>query len=317
METICTAIECQLEVLSVLRSHGLQHGTGEESDDSCEEDESCDNERRELTNQTSLEVSCEYRNHHDDSDDCQDGRDDTEEAKGLISAIESCDGTKYLETIRVGVQLGDRSFRTISVLDDDILYMHVLICSMNGHLSLDLESLGQNREGLDEVIAEGSVAGHDVLDIRSEEAVDRTTYQRITEVMEGSLILFEVGRRQTVANNHICIVLEYFSYEIRGCLCRISIITIGHDVTLCIDVTEHGTDNITLTLLTFVADDSSRLAGDLIGSITGIVVIDIDGRFRKNALEVFYNLFDGLALIVARNHNCNLIHDSPHFLKLS
>ena len=94
-------------------------------------------------------------------------------------------------------------------------------------------------------------------------------------------------------------------------------ITIGHDVTLCIDVTEHGTDNITLTLLTFVADDSSRLAGDLIGSITGIVVIDIDGRFRKNALEVFYNLFDGLALIVARNHNCNLIHDSPHFLKLS
>ena len=69
-----------------------------------------------------------------------------------------------------------------------MIHLHMLIRRMDAHLGLNLKTVRQYREGLHKLIIKGPVAGHNVLNVRIEEAVNAVLYKGIAEIMEGPLI---------------------------------------------------------------------------------------------------------------------------------
>ena len=65
---------------------------------------------------------------------------------------------------------------------------------MNGHLRLYLKAVRHDGEGLDKAVAERAVARHDVLDVAFENEVYTPANKAVAEVMEGALVLGEIGR---------------------------------------------------------------------------------------------------------------------------
>ena len=170
---------------------------------------------------------------------------------------------------------------------------------MDTHLGLDLKALGEHRKALGEEIAEGPVAGHDIADIGLEEMIDGATNQAIAEVVEGTLILLEIGRGQAVADYHIRIALQYHIRHLPPVLRRVGVVSVYHDITLGVNLPEHPADDIALALLVFVADHGAGCAGKLCGVILRVVVIDIDDGLGELTLPVCDHLFDGFAFVVA------------------
>ena len=70
---------------------------------------------------------------------------------------------QYLKAVGVGVQLALRPFRTVTVVNDNVLDLHIALQGVDRHLGLDLKPAGQHGIGLDELVAERTVAGHNVL----------------------------------------------------------------------------------------------------------------------------------------------------------
>lgn len=77
---------------------------------------------------------------------------------------------------------------------------------MDCHLGLDLEASREYGIGLDEGEVERAVSGHDIGDVRIEQAVDGTADQPVAEVVEGPLVLLEVGGGEPVADDHVVAV---------------------------------------------------------------------------------------------------------------
>ena len=130
---------------------------------------------------------------------------------------------------------------------------------MNRHLGLDLESFGQHREGLYKLITECTVTRHNVLDLGMEQPIDGSSYQRITKIVEWTLILCKISGRQTISHNHICLMLQYLVHHLSGELCRIGIISIRHHIDFRINLAEHAADHVSLSLHILMADHSSGL----------------------------------------------------------
>ena len=173
---------------------------------------------------------------------------------------------------------------------------------MNGHLGLNFEASRKHRIGFDEREREGTVAGHDVGDVRMEQAIDGTTYQTVTEVVEWPFVLLEVGGAQAVADHHV-VAFEHLIHHGRRCVCRIGVIAICHDVHVGIDVFEHGANHVALALARFLADDCARGCGNLGGAISGIIVVNVDVCLWQRRFEIANNLADSHFLIIARKQH--------------
>ena len=89
-----------------------------------------------------------------------------------------------------------------------------------------------------------------------EQAIDGTTYQTVTEVVEWPFVLLEVGGAQAIANHHI-VAFEDFAHHGRRGVGGVRIVAVGHDVHIGIDVLEHGADYVALALARFLTHDSA------------------------------------------------------------
>ena len=138
---------------------------------------------------------------------------------------------------------------------------------MDGHLGLDLEPAGQHRVGLDELVAESAVAGHNVLDLAAEKVVGAKAHQIVAKVVEGTLILGVVGAGQAVSHHHIGLPVCNGSYHLGGGLSGVGVVAIHQHVGFGIDLAEHAAHDIALTLLILVPDDSASLGGQLGGAV--------------------------------------------------
>ena len=63
-----------------------------------------------------------------------------------------------------------------------------------------------------------------------------------------------------------------------------------------------------------IAHDSAGAAREFIRSVCGIIVIDINDRFRKHLFPVRDNFLNRFGLIVTRDHYRNFIHFSSSFI---
>ena len=145
--------------------------------------------------------------------------------------------------------------------------MHIVHDGVNAHLRLNFKALGDHREGLHKLVAEGPVSRHNILDIVAEQQLNTAPDQTVAQVVKGSGILREVGRGQPVADYHIRLPIQDPVCHIPGVLGRIGVIAIGHDVALGINFPEHPADHVALALHIFVADHCPSLGGQLRGAV--------------------------------------------------
>lgn len=68
-----------------------------------------------------------------------------------------------------------------------------MIDGVDGELGFNLEALTQDGEGLDERLAHGSVAGHDVVEAVAVNPFDHGANEVVAKAVKGPLVLFGIG----------------------------------------------------------------------------------------------------------------------------
>ena len=188
---------------------------------------------------------------------------------------------------------------------------------MDAHLRLNLKALREHRKRLDELIAERPVSRHDILDVVLKQGIDALSHQRIAEIVKRSLVLRKVCGGQAVSHHHVHPALEHLIRHLPCRLCGIGVIPVRDDIALCIDVAEHPAQHVAFSLTVFIAHRRTGAARQLVRSIGGIIVVDVNRCLRKHPLKVRHNLLYRPALIIAGNQYCYFIHShSQTFLLL-
>ena len=252
-----------------------------------------------------------------DANDAEDGAKSAEERQWLVFANHAEDGAHHLDAVAHGVKLADGSGRTVAVLNWHLEQTQVVVQRVDGHFGFDLEAARQHGVGLDEGEREGTVAGHDVGDVRVEQAVDGSAYQTVAEVVERALVLLEVGGAQAVADYHV-VAFENLIHHGGGCVRGIGVVTIRHDVHVGVDVFEHGANHVAFALARFLADDCALAGRDFRRAVGGVVVIHVNVGARQCCLEITHYLADGDFLVIARQQYgnggaCILLEHVEHY----
>ena len=175
---------------------------------------------------------------------------------------------------------------------------------MDGHLGFDLEAARQHRIGFDEREREGAVAGHDIGDVRVEQAIDGITHETVAEVVERTLVLLEVGGAQSIADHHV-VAFENLIHHGGSCVRGIGVVTIRHDVHVGVDVFKHGANHVALALTWFLADNRSLGCRDFGGAVGGVVVVYVDIGIRQCYFEIAYYFADGDFLVITGEKHCD------------
>ena len=303
-------MELHFEVLAVFLDHDLELHTGKEGLDGGDYGKAADHEGGHPVDEAGLEVLGHDGNKEGSGNDREEEGKEAKEPHGVVGPVESGDGAQDSHAVRIGVELGFAALRAVPVFDDHVFDIHVFVDGVDAHFRLDLKALGQDREGLDKAVAESPVAGHDVPDVVVEKNVDAFSDKAVPEIVEGPFVFVKIGGGQAVADDHVHVFTEDEVDHLRGAFRGIGVIPVCHDVALGVDVPEHSADDVALALHVFVADNSPCLAGDLRRPVSGIVVINIDGRIGKSSAKVFAHLADRLFFIVAGDQNRDFIHDS-------
>ena len=252
-----------------------------------------------------------------DADDAEDGTKSAEKRQRLILANHAEDGAHHLDAVAHGVELADGTLGAVAVLNRHLKQAQIVVQRVDGHLGLNLEASRKHRIGFDEREREGTVAGHDVGDVRMEQAIDGTTYQTVTEVVERALVLLEVGGAQAVADYHVVAFGDLLDHGGRR-VCRVGVVSIRHDVYVGIDVFKHGADHVALALAWFLANDCTLAGRDFCRAVGGVVVIHVNVGARQCCLEITHYLADGDFLVIARQQYgnggaCILLEHVEHY----
>ncbi len=107
-----------------------------------------------------------------------------------------------------------------------------------------------------------------------------------------------VGRLSN-PHHHVGVARQYGSKQVAHPIGRIGVVAVGHDVEVGINLLEHCRDHVALALFLFAYHDRPGLPGDLAGSISAVVVKDIDGGFGDFSLKITDDFIDRGCLVVA------------------
>lgn len=168
---------------------------------------------------------------------------------------------------------------------------------MDGHFGLNFEATRKHWVSLDECERKRSVTGHDVGDVRMEQAVDGTAYQAVAKVVEWSLVLLEICGAQAVTDYHVIAFKHFINHGWRR-ISRVSIIAVCHDIYVGVNVFEHGANHVALALSRLLADDCSLAGRDFRRAVGGVVVIHVNVGIRQCCFEIAYHLADGDFFVV-------------------
>lgn len=139
-----------------------------------------------------------------------------------------------------------------------------MIDGVDGELGLDLETLAQDGERLDEWLAHGTVSRHDVFEAVAVDPLDHGADQVVPETVEGALVLLGVSAvGEAVAHGHIRFSRMDRVAERSGCLGGIRVVAVDHEVAACVDVAEHLTAHVALSLARFEPHRGAVLQGNL------------------------------------------------------
>ena len=107
------------------------------------------------------------------------------------------------------------------------------------------------------------------------------------------LVLREVGGGQPVADDHVRTFFQHGRAQGRRLRSRIGVVPVHHQITVRLDVTEHGPHHVALALTGLGAHDGTGLTGQTGRFVGGIVVIDIDIGIRQGLTVIPDHVPDG------------------------
>ena len=144
------------------------------------------------------------------------------------------------------------------------------------------------------------------MNVPMEQMIDQIPYHVISELMKGTLILGIIGAiRKTVADRHVDALIQNRIEQHVNLLCRIRIISIYQNICIRINLTEHRSDDIALSLMFFFSDNGTSLHSKFRRTIRGIIIIDIDFSFRKDCSEITDHFGYGQLFVIAWNQHCD------------
>lgn len=136
------------------------------------------------------------RNNWDSESETYDGKDECNKTKELERTIvfkERSDHCDDLDAVADRIEFGFRALRSIAILHRHVFNTPAVVDGMYGELGFDLEALAQNGEGLDEGLAHGSVAGHDVVEAVAVNPFDHGANEVVAKAVKGPLVFFGIG----------------------------------------------------------------------------------------------------------------------------
>ena len=207
---------------------------------------------------------------YDDGDaerEADGGEEQGDKAEKLERAVvleERADHGDDFDAVADGAELGLRSRGAVPVLHRDVLDAPAVVDGVDGKLGLDLEALAQDGERLDERLAHGAVSRHDVVEAVAVDPLDHGADQVVPKAVEGALVLIGVGAvGETVAHGHVRLARKDGVAEGAGGLGGIRVVAVDHEVTACVDVAEHLTAHVALSLARFEPHRGAVLQGNL------------------------------------------------------
>ena len=301
-------LQLELKIPVVLGKLAGQNDPGDEQQQRRHHGAAADDERGEPGHQPGGEKFHKDGGHKQQRQQRQNARQNTEELEGPVVFVQPGDGAQHLEPVREGVQLALGAFGAVPVFDDDVVHLHVAVQGVDGHFGLDLKAAGQHRVGLDELVAERPVAGHNVLDLAAEQVVGAEPHQIVAEIVEGPLVLGVVGGGKPVPHHHIGLMLGDKAHHLRRGLGGVGVVPVHQNIRLGVDFPEHPPHDAALALLVFPAHHRARLLGQRAGAVGGVVVVHIDGGLRQHAAEIRHHLLHRFCLVVTGDQNSDFIH---------
>ena len=199
-----------------------------------------------------------------EADNSEEQGDETEELERAVVLEERADHGDDLDAVADRVELGLRSRGAVPVLHRDVPDAPAVVDGVDGEFGLDLEALAQDGERLDERSAHGAVARHDVLEAVAVDPLDHGADQVVAESVEGALVLLGVGAvGQAVAHGHVRLAREDGVAERAGRFGGVGVVAVDHEVAACVDVAEHLTAHVALSLARFEPHRGTVLQGNL------------------------------------------------------
>ena len=190
----------------------------------------------------------------------------------------------------------------------DGLYLPMMaVQGVDGHFGLDFKAAAQHRVGFDKLVAERTVARHDILDLAAEEVVGKKPHQVVAKIVERAFLLGVIGGGKPIPHHHISLVFGNGFDHFRGRFRRVGIVAVHHDIGFGVNFAEHAADDVAFALLVFVAHHGTGCAGQVCRAIGRVVIVHIDRSFRQNAAEIHHNLLYCLRFVITGDKNCYFI----------
>ena len=140
-ESVCDRVEMQFKILLMLSYQCGKDNSGKKTDDSGYNDKSDHDQTWNLGHYTIFQIFGKDRNKEDH---CKQDKNSSYAGKKLqwfVITKHLDDRLENFESIGVCVQLGFTAFRTVTVINDYVVHLHVLIDRVDRHFCLNLKIL--------------------------------------------------------------------------------------------------------------------------------------------------------------------------------
>lgn len=298
---ILDVTKLELKIPAVLFTHITQNQSGKQGLDRGKRREAADKQRRKTQDQMRFKIFEQDRNKKSYGQQQQKQRNQPKESQGLIIFEQTDDHADYAEAVGIGIEFGFAAGRPVTVIDDYVFYLHIVMDGMDRHFRLDFKALGQDGKGLDKQVVESPVACHDILDIGVEQVIDAAAHQAVAKIVKGAFVLRKISGGEPVAYDHICVMGQDPVHHFTRAVERIGIVSVNHKVAPGVNFAKHPADDVSFALLVLEADNGAGLFGDFCRGIGRIIIIHINYGFGKKMLYIGYDLSDGLRFIIAGN----------------
>ena len=151
-ESVVNTGQSVLEIFTILGIHNFQDHTGEHGKESRHEYKSACDKGRKSGDQSGSGVISDDGNHEDQANQHKKSCDKSEEFHGSVISVKRHHLADYLESVGKGIQLAFASLRSVSVFNNHIVHLKVIVNRVDGHLGLNLKSLGKYGESLNKII---------------------------------------------------------------------------------------------------------------------------------------------------------------------
>ena len=179
---------------------------------------------------------------------------------------------------------------------------NMVLQAVDRHFGLDLETLGDAGERLDEASGHGAEAGTDIGEGAAEQGVDQPVEQRVARSVPSSISALPF-RFLPHADHHV----EMLGAELldqAGCRRRfIRAVSVGENVNVGFDVGEHPPDDVALAPRGFGPHRDTRSGGNLGRAVRRPVVVDVQAGVRQGCPECPDRVGDRRLLVSARKEH--------------